>query len=199
MNLPELSRLVANLIRIGTVHEVDLSAPRCRVASGELITDWLRMPSRRAGRTRKWDPLTIGEQVMIISPSGVIEGGFVIPMGIFSDAITPPSNSGDVEMTQYTDGETMSYNHATSELTISGIKMLNISASADVIITNDGDAVVTCGGAANITATGKASITGNHIELNGGGELDPVVTQQCICSMTGLSHPMASATVKASL
>jgi len=199
MNTAQLSRMIENIVRLGTVEEVDLSAPLCRIKTGELITDWLRMPSQRAGNTRKWSPLTVGEQVMILSPSGVLEAGVVIPMGIFSDAITPPSNSGDVEMTQYPDGAVMSYNHSTSELNITGIKMLNIAASGDVIVTNDGDLVAHCKGAANITADGKATVKANKIDLDGGGTLDPIVTQKCICSLTGLSHPMASTTVKASV
>lgn len=200
MNTAELSRLIANIIRIGTVLEVDLAAPpRCRVKLGDLESDWLKMPSKRAGRTRKWDPLTVGEQVMVLSPSGVTESGFVIPLGIFSDTITPPSNSPDIEMTEYPDGAVISYNHTTSELHITGIKMLNIIASGDVQITNDGDIVANCGGELRATAAGKAIVKADHIELDGGGELDPVVTKKCICSLTGKPHPMASTTVKASL
>lgn len=199
MNIAQISRMIENMIRIGTVLEVDLTAPRCRVKTGDLETEWLRMPSRRAGQTRKWDPLTVGEQVIIISPSGVLESGLVMPMGIFSDAFTPPSNSGDVEMTQYPDGAVLSYNHSTSELSIAGIKMLNIVASGDIQIANDGDAIVHCKGALNATADGKATIKAALIDLDGGGILDPVVTKKCICALTGLPHPMASETVKASL
>jgi phage baseplate assembly protein V len=199
MNIAQLSRMIENMIRIGTVLEIDLTAPRCRVKTGDLDTEWLRMPSRRAGQTRKWDPLTVGEQVIIISPSGVLESGLVMPMGIFSDAITPPSNSGDVEMTQYPDGAVLSYNHSTSVLSITGINMLNIVASGDIVVSNDGDAVVNSKGKVDVTAGGKAKVKANLIELDGGGILDPVVTQQCICALTGLAHPMASNTVKASL
>lgn len=196
MNIAHLSRIIENMIRIGTVLEVDLTKLRCRVKSGDLVTDWLRMPSRRAGHTRKWDPLTVGEQVMVISPSGVIEGGFVIPLGIFSDAITPPSASGDVELTAYPDGAVVSYNYNTSELSITGIKMLNIRASADVSIINDGDAVVNCKGALNATAGGKAVIKANKIDLDGGGQLFPALNCKAPCMLTGSDHVPVSENVK---
>ena len=198
MNIATLSRMIENIIRIGTVLEVDLTAPRCRVQTGDLETDWLCMPSRRAGATRKWDPLTVGEQVMIFSPSGVLEAGLVMPMGIFSDEITPPSNSGDVEMTQYPDGAIFSYNHSTSELSITGINMLNIVASGDIQITNDGDAVVNCGGDLNATATGKATVKADTIELDGGGTVKGIVQEDCLCAFTKAPHAQVSATVKAS-
>lgn len=199
MNCAQLSRQIENMIRIGTVLEVDLAAPRCRVKSGELETEWLHMPSKRAGLTRKWDPLTVGEQVIVISPSGVIEGGLVLPLGIFTDAVMPPSNSGNIEMTQYPDGAIFSYNHSISELSITGINMLNIVASGDIQITNDGDAVVNCGGDLNATAAGKATVKAETIELDGGGTVKGVVQADCLCAFTKAPHGQVSATVKASL
>lgn len=198
MNIADLSKLIENMIRIGTVLEVDLTKPRCRVKSGDLETDWLRMPSQRAGRTRKWDPLTVGEQVMVISPSGVIEAGFVIPLGIFSDAITPPSDSADVEMTQYPDGAVMSYNHSTSELSITGIKLLNIASSGDVMVTNDGDLIAHCKGAAKITADGIATVKAQKIKLIDGDTSKGVVQGDCLCTYTGAPHPHLSKSVEAS-
>lgn len=199
MDIATLSRMIENLIRIGTVHDVDLAAPRCRVASGELITGWLPMPSQRAGTTRKWSPLTVGEQVIIVSPSGELAAGCVLPLGIFSDSIAPPSSSADVELTEYPDGAIIGYNHATHELSVGGINKLTIVATGDVCVDNDGDAIVNCKGALNATVGGKANVTANQIELDGGGVLDPVVTQKCACALTGLDHPMASTTVKASM
>lgn len=191
--------MIENLVRVGTVHEVDLSAPLCRVASGELITGWLPMPSQRAGRTRKWCPLTVGEQVIVLSPSGDPAAGFVLPMGIFSDAITPPSDSADVELTEYPDGAVISYNHATHVLSVTGIDKLSIVASGDINITNQGNVAVNTSGTADVNAGGKATVKAKTIDLDGGGDLDPIVTKKCICALTGTPHPMASQTVKASI
>lgn len=182
MNLANLSRMIENLVRVGTVLEVDLNSPRCRVKSGKLETDWLRMPSERAGATLKWDPLTVGEQVIILSPSGNPAAGFVLPMGIFSDAITPPSLSADVHMTKYPDGAIVSYNHATHALSISGIKDLGVTATGNV----------------NVTADGKATVTAPDIDLTDGNGSKGCVQGDSICAYTGVPHPHVSASVKAS-
>ena len=58
MNLVELLRLIHNLIRLGTIAEVDHARARVRVQSGELLTNWLPWIEARAGTTRDWDPPT---------------------------------------------------------------------------------------------------------------------------------------------
>ncbi|MES1265215.1 MAG: phage baseplate assembly protein V, partial [Variovorax sp.] len=44
----ELQRLIENLVRVGTVSEVDHAARLCRVRSGNLETNWLQWFTRRA-------------------------------------------------------------------------------------------------------------------------------------------------------
>lgn len=198
MNFAHLSRMIENLVRVGTVLEVDLNTPRCRVKSGNLETDWLRMPSQRAGSTLKWSPLTLGEQVIILSPSGDPAAGFVLPMGMFSDAINPPSNSADVEMTKYPDGAVVSYNHATHAMSISGIKDLNLNATGNLNITNEGNTQINTTGTAKVTAGEKATVTAPEIELTDGGAVKGCVQGDCLCSFTGQPHAQISTTVKAS-
>jgi len=111
MDLVELSRRLENLIRFGTVHSVDHAARRCRVQTGGIVTALLRWIERRAGDTRTWDPPTVGEQCIILSPSGVIEQGMVI-LGAPSDVIDTPSHDPDKHVTRYPDGTTLTYDHA---------------------------------------------------------------------------------------
>lgn len=198
MNIATLSRMIENLVRVGTVLEVDLATPRCRVKSGNLETGWLRMPSQRAGSTIKWDPLTVGEQVIILSPSGDPAAGFVLPMGMFSDAITPPSNSADVAMTKYPDGAIVSYNHATHVMVVSGIKDMNISATGNLNVLNQGNTVINTTGTADVTAGGKATITAPEIELTDGSAVKGCVQGDSLCIFSGTFHAHVSGTVKAS-
>lgn len=111
MDLVELSRLVENLIRIGTVHSVDHVARRCRVKCGKLTTEWLRWFEYRAGETTTWNPPTVGEQCVILSPSGGVENGLVI-YGAPSDVIDTPSHSPDDHVTKFPDGTVLRYDHA---------------------------------------------------------------------------------------
>ena len=70
-SLGELSRQIANLIRVGEVTETDFTdpdAPRVKVAVSGFESDWLPFGANRAGHTKTWSPLSVGEQVLILSP-----------------------------------------------------------------------------------------------------------------------------------
>ena len=112
MDLAELNSRVANLLRLGTILAVDLPRARCKVQSGRLETGWLRWATARAGTTRTWDPPTVGEQCMLLSPSGNTENGIVL-FGINSELIKPPSQSADIHRPDWPDGALCEYDHAT--------------------------------------------------------------------------------------
>lgn len=131
MDLTELSRLVANLIRVGTIHAVDLAAVRVRVKTGSLITQWLPWLERRAGATTTWDPPTLGEQCIVFSPSGELAGGIVL-VGLDSDTIQPPSHAAEKHVIRFPDGATFTYDHAASHLSITGIATATIVASDSI-------------------------------------------------------------------
>src|SRR5690625_1890040 len=86
MTTEELARLLNNLLRIGTVSAVDAKARAVRVRDGEIETDWLRWLEVRAGSTTDWDPPTLGEQVIVLSPGGDLGAGVVLA-GINSQPI----------------------------------------------------------------------------------------------------------------
>lgn len=129
----ELNRRIENLIRIGTIAEVDHATHRVRVDSGELLTDWLKWRTGRAGATRTWSPPTIGEQVMILSPSGELGNGIVLP-SIFSDAHDSPSSSESEHVMEFPDGARLSYDHASGALIASGIQTATIQAAVSVTL-----------------------------------------------------------------
>ncbi len=133
MDPVELSRRLENLIRIGTVAAVDHPAARCRVATGGLLTHWLPWFAARAGATRAWDPPTVGEQVMVFSPSGEPAGGIVLT-GIYADAAPTPSTSPDDHVIDYPDGARLSYNHVTGHLEARGIQTARIQAAVSVTL-----------------------------------------------------------------
>lgn len=152
MNIATLSRLIENLIRLGTIEEIDLSAKSCRVRSGKLLSNWLPWITLRAGTTRTWNPPSIGEQVLILSPSGEPAGG-VILMGIQSALHPTPSSSADEHVTVYPDGAHIAYNHFTGALVASGLQTALIQAATQVTVdcpavhvtgtvTIDGDAII---------------------------------------------------------
>jgi len=132
MNLDDIYRLLQNIIRLGTVAEVRHKRPaRVRVQTGDLLTAWRPWVELRAGDTNTWNPPTVGEQVVLLSPGGDLASAIVLT-GVDQDAIPHPSENSDETVTLYRDGAREAYNHATGALTITGIKSLYVEAADSV-------------------------------------------------------------------
>lgn len=100
-------RQLGNLIRFGTIAEVDLAAGLCVVACGEVRSGKIRWLEGRAGATRTWSPPGIGEQVLLLCPEGDIKGGVAL-RGISSSA-HPPAGNGPRELVEFGDGTILAY------------------------------------------------------------------------------------------
>lgn len=139
----DLIRRIENLVRAGTVAEVDLVGTRCRVQSGHLTTNWLNWYSIRAGAVRRWSPPTVGEQCIVLSPGGDTAGGLVI-YGFSSDANPASGDQASVDSTTYSDGAVISYDQASHTLT----------------------ATLPAGGSAEIVAPQQIKLSSQHIVLD---------------------------------
>ncbi|WP_136067090.1 phage baseplate assembly protein V [Modicisalibacter radicis] len=157
MNIVELTRLLHNLIRLGTIAAVDHAAARVRIQSGKLLTDWLPWIESRAGTTRDWDPPTVGEQVIVFSPGGDPRSGIVLT-GIFSDASPAPANSGDLWRRVFPDGAVLEYDHQASYLRAELPGSASVTAAGAIAIESGADI--------SITAAGNVAIRGARIDLN---------------------------------
>lgn len=136
--LADLSRRLANLIRLGTIAEVDYAAKRCTVKTGDLLTAPLPWIAMRAGdAVTAWAP-SIGEQVVLLSPSGDPSAAVALP-AIYSDSFPCPEGGDTAKVTLYPDGACITYDPATHQL----------------------DALLPEGGKANVTAPGGLHITGD--------------------------------------
>ena len=143
----DIPRLLRNLIRIGTVAEVDLDAGTCRVNTGGNVTDWLHWLASRAGRSRSWWAPSDGEQVVLFCLGGELDTAFVMP-GIFSDDYPAPSASADAVHVTFPDGAVIEYEPNTGELLATGIKSATVNALDKVSVS-----------APLITCTAKTRIT----------------------------------------
>ena len=125
----ELDRRMAAMLQAGTVSAVDHGNARCRVKVGEWESAWLPWGSAGAGAVRQWRPPSIGEQAMILSPSGLPEGGFVLP-GFYT---TQHKNGNDtkeeVTATDYPDGAREHYDHGAHEY------VLKVPAGGRIVLT----------------------------------------------------------------
>lgn len=111
----ESDRRLACIVQAGVVQEVDVAAARCTVTVGDWTSDWLPWWSRAAGRVREWRPPSPGEQALLISPSGCLEGGFVLA-GFYTDQHGSANGDTDAQTaTDYPDGAREHYDHAAHE------------------------------------------------------------------------------------
>jgi phage baseplate assembly protein V len=177
----ETDRRLATLIQAGTIESVQLgggSTPaRCRVRVGEWVSALLPWQSLGAGAVRHWSPPAVGEQCLIVSPSGEPAGGFVLP-GFYADGHgQAPSNSATAVVWKFPDGAAISYDHDTGALTASGIQSASLTSAGTITI--DAPTVhvtgdITCDG--DVTA-GSISLK-NHrhggVQTGGGNTGTPI-------------------------
>lgn len=151
----QLNRLLENLVRLGTVAEVDHQAARVRVQSGRLLTGWLPWLTLRAGDDREWNPPTEGEQVVLLSPSGQTANGVAI-VGLFSDQHPANGDRPGLHRRTYCDGAVIEYDSVAHHLRA----ILPAGGSTELVstggITITGD--ITHQG--NYTQTGNQTVTG---------------------------------------
>ncbi len=144
----ELARKLASLIRIGTVHKVRHSPYAVRVKSGTLITAWLPVLSGRAGKNCQWNPLEVGEQVVVLCPDGNPAQGWVLG-GCYSQAFPAPSANPDKTVHHFSDGGRFEYDRKAHHLDINLPAGATVNLNAVGGITFTGDLLVN----GNITAT----------------------------------------------
>lgn len=106
--IAELARLIENLIRFGTIAAVQAKPPRVRVKTGTITTAWIPWLALRAGTSKEWDPPTIGEQVVIFSPSGQLGQGVAV-VGLYSDANPANGDREGLHRRTYPDGAVIEY------------------------------------------------------------------------------------------
>ncbi|WP_336748598.1 phage baseplate assembly protein V [Pantoea vagans] len=129
--LTEIMRLITNLIRTGTVSEVDPVNWLCRVKTGDLETNWINWLTLRAGSTRTWWQPTVGEQVVLLSLGGNLETAFALP-AIYSEAFPPPDYSDDGDTTEYSDGGFFQYDPARNLWLIRGVKNVLVEGAENM-------------------------------------------------------------------
>ena len=157
MNIADLARLIENIVRLGTIAEVQMQPPRVKVKSGTLTTTWLPWLALRAGADREWDPPTTGEQVVLLSPSGHLAQGLVLT-GLFSDLIPANGERAGLHRRTYRDGAVIEYD--------SIAKHLRATLPGTAEVTAEGDISITSGGKIQIAATGDVVITGANVRIN---------------------------------
>lgn len=127
----EIQRRLANIIRFGTIAEVNHATARARVKSGEILTDFLPFVTMRAGTTKTWSPPTVGEQCIVLAVNGEFTTACVL-VGLYTQ--NSPSHSPDEHLFEFADGAKIIYNQATGALSVTGIQTASIQAEGQIDI-----------------------------------------------------------------
>ncbi|HIC8942075.1 TPA: phage baseplate assembly protein V [Klebsiella aerogenes] len=133
MEIVELLRLLENVVRTGTVTEIDEGKWRIRVQSGELETTWMRWNAQRAGAFKVWVPPSIGEQVWFLCLGGNTDVAF-IGGSLYSAENPAPGTSRNEMVVTAPDGAMFQYNAEAGALQVTGIKTATIEASVKITL-----------------------------------------------------------------
>lgn len=167
----EIGRRLENILRAGTVAEVRHGKPaRCRVRSGELLTDWLPWISGSAGGQdrRQWWPPKVGEQCLVMAPGGDLLNAVVQP-GVFSDKAPQGSASPTAFRMDWSATDFMEHDSATGQLVIRCDQGITLQVGqSSITITRDSIRLSAGGGSLVIDragATGSPDVIADGISL----------------------------------
>ncbi|MGS0740442.1 phage baseplate assembly protein V [Glaciimonas sp. GG7] len=141
-DISELFRLILNLIRLGTIAEIDHDTQRVRVRVGNNLTNWRPWITARAGTAQTWWPPSLGEQIILLSPEGDFENG-VILSAVYSDQFAPPSTNPAHHTTRYSDGAIVQYDSATHALTATLPDGTSVTVLPGCVTSNAEDTICT--------------------------------------------------------
>lgn len=182
LELADLARRLTNILRPGTVEAIDHAAARVRIRSGDILTDWLPWLTARAGATATWSPPTVGEQVLLLAPSGNLAAAIVLP-ALYADAHPAPSTSPSKHVIKFPDGAVIGYDHATGHADITGVVTVTVHAAGSITLDAPATTVTGMltvqglltyqaglagtGGGAGTTISGTIVQTGGTLSSNG--------------------------------
>lgn len=150
-SLSEMNRRLANLIRLGSVVEADYEKARVKIKIGPITTHWLPWITSNATHNRNWNAPEIGEQVLVLSPSGEMSQGTVI-RGIYQQKHSAPETNIDKQSMEFKDGTTIHYDRSDHNFTFDVVQAGSITlkvGSSSIEISKD-----------------KIVLKANKIELN---------------------------------
>lgn len=101
--IQELDRRVQSMVRFGRVKEVNPQRAQVRFEDGAVQTsDWVDWQEPGSGRVRSWTAPKVGQEVVILSPSGELGQAIAMP-GSYNRENRAPSSDPDEHVMAQTD------------------------------------------------------------------------------------------------
>jgi phage baseplate assembly protein V len=144
--IAELKRVVANQMRVGTVHEVDAEKGLVRLKFGErkgkpVLGPW-RPWMEQGGALKTWRPPTVGQTMMSFNPQGDQRQGIILNSS-FSNQNSQPSTKGSENVVTYggfkqtLDGDKLLLEKGNAKIRMLG-NAINLVVGGSEIIVTDG-------------------------------------------------------------
>lgn len=127
----ENQRRLHNIATIGTVTHINADSALMRLAVGENVTDWVNIPSIAAGSISVWHCPSIGEQYLLVSPSGELANAIPV-ISLYSEHNPSPSTDPNEIRIRYNDTDFCSIDVVNSQLTMHISQITNQSSTSIV-------------------------------------------------------------------
>lgn len=129
----DYQRKLHNIATIGTVFAVNPSDQTMRLAVGDNETDWLPIPALAAGQVSVWRCPSVGEQFLLVSPSGELANAVPV-VSLYSNQMPSPSTNPDEIFVRYNDRDMLKIDTRGSKLHLT---INNTTLDSTVLITGD--------------------------------------------------------------
>ena len=154
-NVAELNRRMAGLVRFCKVLELGTNdyLGRVKVSDGELQSTWLAHVMSRAAHNIHWQPLDVGEYVVVLCPNGDFAQGVIVG-SLYQGAFPAPNDNLEQTQRRFKDGTCFTFDREQSHFHIRMAPDGTIHIEVSGGITIDGP----------VTINGKVNINGDtHI------------------------------------
>lgn len=170
----ETQRRLHNIATIGTVLEVDTDTQTMRMSVGDNETDWLSIPTISAGQVRVWRCPSVGEQFLLVSPSGDLANAIPV-ISLYSETNPSPSHDKDEIRIRYNQQDYLSVRVVDSKLHLKINDITHEAATGILLdtpkVTTTGDLQVDGSVHCNNTITADTEVTAKNINLTAHGHL----------------------------
>lgn len=180
LTLSELKRKLENIVQIGTISITKSIAGKAlaRVildddGTNKRVTNFIPVVSFANSFGKVWFPLRVNEQVIVFSPFGNADSGFII-RSIFNKGCKEPSGANEhTSIIEFEDGTRLSYDTQSSDLKIDAVKSINVICETATVTADSTTINSTSTHNGDVTINGKLTVTdlingGNGLIITGG-------------------------------
>ncbi|AYX85348.1 phage baseplate assembly protein V [Acinetobacter baumannii] len=188
----DINRRLENLIRFGTIKTVNPSKPipLVTVDLDDIVTPEIRFFNARSGDDSTWDPPSLDEEVMVISPCGEIGPTSVVFYGLYNNEHPSPSDDLNRKIRVFADGCVIAYDVAAHHLSaiLPPMGTIEVTANGGVTVNANGGVTINANDGLTITAVSGGTTHNGNLLINGSSVTTGNNTVQGSQLVQGSSH-----------